>query len=123
MNTTKIEELLTIISGQLEKVVVSLDRMETSNEYMIELMENEADEHMSWDIDTDLPESVFDETKWSTKNLEKLFNDIGIINPKENMPMPILVEKNEIASDDSDIELQTIENKKSEKNIIKFPKG
>ena len=90
---------------------------------MIELMENEADEHMSWDIDTDLPESVFDETKWSTKNLEKLFNDIGIINPKENMPMPILVEKNEIASDDSDIELQTIENKKSEKNIIKFPKG
>ena len=78
---------------------------------------------MSWDIDTDLAETPFDETKWSTKNLEKLFNDIGIINPKENMPMPILVEKNEIASDDSDIELQTIENKKSEKNIIKFPKG
>ena len=123
MNTTKIEELLTIISGQLEKVVVSLDRMETSNEYMIELMENEADEHMSWDIDTDLDETPFDETKWSTKNLEKLFNDIGIINPRENIPMPILVEKNEIASDDSDIELQTIENKKSEKNIIKFPKG
>jgi len=123
MNTTKIEELLTIISGQLEKVVVSLDRMETSNEYMIELMENEADEHMSWDIDTDLDETPFDETKWSTKNLEKLFNDIGIINPRENIPMPILMEKSEIASDDSDIELQTIENKKSEKNIIKFPKG
>jgi hypothetical protein len=121
MNTIKLEELLTTISGQLEKVVVSLDRMETSNEYMIELMENEADEYMSWSIDTDLDETPFDETKWSTKNLEKLFNDIGIINPKENMP--ILVEKNKIASDDSDIEVQTIKDKKSGKNIIKFPKG
>ena len=121
MNTIKLEELLTTISGQLEKVVVSLDRMETSNEYMIELMENEADEYRSWNIDTDLDETPFDETKWSTKNLEQIFNDIGIINPRKNTPN--LAEKNEIASDASDIEVQTIKNKKSGKNIIKFPKG